>query len=134
MNVLTAAISAAVSGVSGNSLTLNGQPRAVVAQFNFNAGSGGTSVTAWLQTSLDDGITWTDIAAQQFTTTSSRIAVNFSSQTPQTTAKTLTSGTMSAGSSLDGVLGTQFRVVYTVVGTYTGATLAVDIQADELQR
>ena len=37
--------------------------RALGFQLNFSYGSGGTSVNAWLQTSLDGGTTWCDAVA-----------------------------------------------------------------------
>jgi hypothetical protein len=47
-------------------------PQKLTAQGNFVAGGGGSTVTAFLQTSLDGGVTWIDIASFAFTTSSLR--------------------------------------------------------------
>ena len=39
-----------------------GLPTNMLAQANFAYGSGGTSVDAWLQTSIDGGSSWIDVA------------------------------------------------------------------------
>lgn len=134
-NLLNAQISAAVaSGTPGVSpVVFTGAPRNVTAQANFTAGTGGTSVSAFLQTSLDGGNTWTDIANFTFTTSSARKVLNFSSQTPVTTPITATNGGMAANTAQDGVLGPKFQVIYGSTGTYVGASLSIDIQSDQLR-
>jgi hypothetical protein len=128
LNPVPAAVVAAVSGL----VKLNGSPRNLTVQAYFTYGSAGTSVDVWVQTSLDSGATWTDIANFHFTTAGARKAINLNAQTPQTTEVALTDGTMSANTAQDGILGPQFRAKYTVVGTYVGSTLAVDVQSDQL--
>jgi hypothetical protein len=114
-------------------VVLSAAPRNLTVQANFGYGSGGTSVDVYLQTSLDGGTTWTDIANFHFTTSAARSIYNLSAATPNTTAVAASDGSLTANSAVDGVLGTRFRCKYTTVGTYAGATsLAVDIAADQI--
>lgn len=85
-------------------------------------GSGGTSVTVYFQTSLDQGQTPIDICALQFTTLSSTQAVNLSGLTPKTTPLTPSQEALAAGSCVDGLLGDRVRAVVVVAGTYGSST------------
>ncbi len=135
MNILPpVTITGAISPAQSSSvLKLNGAPRNLTIQANFNYGSGGTTVDAYVQTSLDGGNTWTDIAQFHFTTASARKIYNLNAQTPQTTQITPTSGSMPSNTAQDGVLGAMFQVLYQSSGTYAGGTtLRIDVQADQL--
>ena len=83
----------------------------------FTTGTGGTSATAYFQTSIDQGQTPIDIAAVQFTTANGLSVANLSAldkANPFTPAQqSLTPGTIQ-----DGVLGDRFRAVVVVVGAY----------------
>jgi hypothetical protein len=115
-------------GAPGPSLPTN-----LVLQGTFTYGSGGTSVDAWVQTSVDGARTWTDVANFHFTTANARFLYNLSSATPVTTEYTPTDGTLSANTSIDGRLGSMWRVKYTTVGTYAGGTtLRIDAFATGL--
>lgn len=129
--LLDVSLGAAVSATTGAILTLPRVPRNLTIQANFVYGSGGTNATVYIQTTLDNGETWTDIACFQFTTASARKIVNLSAQTPVTTAATATDGTMTANTAQDGILGPRFRAKYASTGTYAGTTLDVDVQADQ---
>ena len=136
MNLLPATtITTAISPAQVSSvIKLNGAPRNLTAQFNFTYGSGGTTADAYLQTSLDGGLTWTDIANFHVTTSSARKIINLNSQTAETTQITPTDGSMTSNTAQDGVLGPQLRVKYQSTGTYAGGTtLQIDIAADQLQ-
>lgn len=132
-NLLTlAAITTATSATASPVVRFNGAPRNVTIQAAFSYGSGGTSVDAYVQTSQDNGATWTDIADFHFTTASLRAVYNLSSQTPVTTQYTATDGSLAANTAKDGILGPLFRVKYVTVGTYAGTTtLSVDIATDQ---
>ena len=133
MNLLTLSAPGAASAQITPVLKLNAAPRNLAVQFNFAYGSGGTSADVYLQTSLDSGNTWTDIANFHVTTSAARKAINLNAQTPVTTQVALTDGSISANTAQDGLLGPQFRCKYTIVGTYAGATtLTVDVQSDTL--
>jgi hypothetical protein len=103
-------------------------PMSLSIQANFAYGSGGTSVDAYVQTSFDGGATWCDIAEFSFTTSAARRLFNLSRLTPVTSIATPSDGSLSANSVVDGFLGSQYRVKWTSVGTYGGATsLVIDI-------
>jgi len=133
MNLLTLpAIAGAIATAITTPVKFNAPPRSLAVQANFGYGSGGTTVDAWLQTSFDGGVTWTDIANFHFTTAAARFVYNLNSQTPVTTEYTPTDGSLTANTSKDGILGPQFRVKYSSTGTYAGATsLSIDIACDQ---
>lgn len=92
-------------------------------------GSGGTSLKAWVQVTLDDGATWIDIASFAFTTASSIKVVNLSGLTPVTTAITPSDGSMTDNTVQDGVLGSAMRVKLTSTGTYANTIISVKVSA-----
>ena len=99
----------------------------VTLQATFTYGSGGTTAAAYVQTTLDGGVTWIDIANFAFTTSSAIKVATLSALTPVTTVYTPTDGTLSSNTVKDGVLGNQFRVKVTTTGTYAASTtLRVD--------
>ena len=107
-------------------------PLKLSAHFNFLYGSGGTTFDAYLQTSFDGGNNWCDIANLHATTSPMRRVVNLSGLTPVTTPATPTDGSITANTSLDGVLGDQFRVRAKSTGTYAGATsIEIHLHADK---
>lgn len=99
-----------------------GLPTNMALQGAFTYGSGGTSADAWVQTSLDGGASWIDVADFHFTTANGRFVFNLSSATPVTTEYTPTDGTLAANTAKDGLIGPLWRVKYTTVGTYAGST------------
>ncbi|HEX3948216.1 MAG TPA: hypothetical protein VHW95_00030 [Steroidobacteraceae bacterium] len=130
--LLNAQITAAISlAATGGKLQLNDAARSICAQANFTYGSGGATVDAYLQTSVDGGNTWIDIAQFHFTTASARVAFNLSSLTPVTTEYTVTDGALTANTAKDGLLGPLFQVKLASTGTYAGTTLAIDVAAQE---
>ena len=108
--------------VSENILTGLDFTRGVLLQANFAYGAGGTSVDAYVQSTADGGATWYDVANFHFTTTAEVRLYNLRSQTPVTSIATPGSGALTANTSIDGLLGDQIRVLWTSVGTYTGAS------------
>lgn len=96
---------------------------ALAAQLRLAYGSGGTTVRAYLQTSLDQGTTWIDIACVLFGTASESAALNFSALTPKTTQVTPTDGALSDDSAVDGILGDRFRLKVVSTGSYAGSTV-----------
>jgi hypothetical protein len=119
---VTAALSPMLQVRSQSALPTN-----MVLQGTFTYGSGGTSADAWVQTSLDGGTTWTDVANFHFTTASARFIYNLSSATSFTTEYIPTDGTLTANTAHDGIIGPLWRVKYTTVGVYAGSTtLRVD--------
>lgn len=132
--LLKAAITAAqaIAAVPTSLLQLVDAPSSIVVQGNFTYGSGGATVDAYLQTSLDGGSTWIDIAQFHFTTTSARFVYNLNSQTPVTAEYTATDGTLGPNTAKDGIVGPLFQVKLASTGTYAGNTsLQVDVSAQE---
>ncbi len=134
-NLATLAITSAISpALTTTPVPLLGAPRNLTIQGNFTYGSGGTSVDAYVQTSIDGGVTWCDICNFHFTTSSARKIFNLNSQTSETTQVTPTDGSIASNSAQDGILGTMLRVKYQSSGTYGGTTtLAIDVTSDQLK-
>jgi hypothetical protein len=86
-------------------------------------GSGGTSVKVYVQTSLDQGTVWIDVACFTFTTASAVKVRNLSALTPKTTDVTPTDGALTDDTSVDGILGDRMRIKVVSVGTYAGSTV-----------
>jgi hypothetical protein len=129
----TIPIAAPVTGFVSSPLKLPAAPRNLVIDAEFTYGSGGTTVDAWVQTSIDGGKTWVDIAQFHFTTSSGSAIVNLSSLTPHTTQIVPTNGSLMANTVVDGSLGPQFQVLLTTTGTYAGGTaLAIAVSTDQL--
>ncbi len=97
----------------------------LLTQLRFVYGSGGTSVVAYLQTSVDDGTTPVDMASVLFGTASENAVHNFCAQTPKTTQVNPSDGAMTNDTAVDGIVGDRFRVKITVTGTYAGSTQLV---------
>ena len=123
-------ISSAVTALISNVLQLrDGPAEAVALQANFTYGSGGTNASAWVQTSLDGGLTWCDVANFTVTTASARSVVNLSTLTVIGSPTAVSDGTMTSNTSLGGLIGAHWRVKYTTTGTYAGATtLRIDAE------
>jgi hypothetical protein len=106
-----------------------GTPESMALQANFTYASGGTSISAWVQTSLDGGATAIDVANFSVTTSSVREAMVVSALTTATTPQVVTDGTLTANTAPGVPLGNLWRVKYTSVGTYAGGTtLRIDAQ------
>lgn len=84
-------------------------------------GSGGTSCYAVVETSLDQGVTWVQIARFDFTTSGLQKLLTVSGLTPRIAAAT--AGSLSADTALDGVIGDRLRATVVSTGTYAGSTV-----------
>lgn len=123
---------ATIAVVQNSNLLVPDSPRSLVAQATFTYGSGGTSVDAYLQTTIDGGASWIDIAQFHFLLVSARFVFNLSSLTAVTTQYTPTDGTLAANTAKDGILGPQFQVKLASVGTYAGSTsLRIDVSTSD---
>jgi hypothetical protein len=84
-------------------------------------GSGGTSCYALVETSLDQGVTWVQIARFDFTTSGLQKVLTVSGLTPRLAAAS--AGSLSADTALDGTLGDRLRATAVSTGTYAGSTV-----------
>lgn len=96
---------------------------AAAVSLRLSWGSGGTTVRAFVQTSLDGGTTATDIACVLFGTASEHAILNFSALTPKTTQVSSTDGALADDTAVDGVLGDRLRLKVVSTGTYAGSTI-----------
>jgi hypothetical protein len=88
----------------------------------FTYGSGGTNTTVYVQTSLDEGVTWIDIMSFQFTTSTATKISAVSTAVALAAAVTGTDGSLTVNTILNGLLGDRVRLKYTTTGTYGGGT------------
>jgi hypothetical protein len=118
----TKTIGGALTGLISEVFRLPMGMTALAVQAAFLYGAGGTSAKAWVQTSLDGGVTWVDIMCFAFTTAAATKVSAVRQSIALAAAITPTDGTMSDNTILDGLIGDLLRVKLTTVGTYTGAT------------
>lgn len=113
----------AVTGQIIDAVTGLGQPQAVslTAQFAYTADDA-TSLTAWVQTSIDGGQSWWDIACFTFGTASANKYQNCSGLTAISAAVALGDGTLATDTAINGLIGDRLRVKYTSIGTYGAGT------------
>lgn len=103
--------------------------KALELQAVFTYISGGTTAKAYVQTSLDGGSTWIDVASFAFALTGATKVSKVSVYAATAAALTPTDGALADNTILDGILGDQFRIKIISVGIYAGTTLAVSAVA-----
>lgn len=89
---------------------------------NFDYGSGGTAVVVVVQTSIDQGQNWIDVARFDFATADSKKHATvgvFSGASPAAVAA------LGAEGKLDNILGDRLRAKVTSTGTYAGSQVTV---------
>ena len=119
------AITTALTASTTSTVSLyanNGAYQSAVLYANFTYGSGGTTVSAWVQTSFDGGTTWVDVANFSFTTSSAKAIFNLSGNASVLTPVTPTDGSLTANTALAEMIGPIWRVKTTSTGTYAGST------------
>ena len=89
----------------------------------FAYGAGGTKTTVYIQSSLDGGNTWFDVANFAFTTSSALEAINLSGLNAVGTPQALTSLGLADNTTLNGPMGDRLQAVVVSTGTYSGSTL-----------
>jgi len=107
--------------LSGVEVGLYGMKHLAI-EANFAYGAGGTDVKVWIQTSLDGGNNWIDIANFRFLITAKRAVASLNAETSVTTIYVPLDAALANDSVKDGILGDQLRVKWTSTGTYSGVT------------
>lgn len=113
-------ITTAETATTADAPVMLGRVEGLVIQCIFTYGSGGTTCRVWVQSSLDGGTTWFDIADFSHTTASLWRGYNLSSVAVAVT--TLADGALTANTALNGFLGPIYRAKVTSTGTYAGST------------
>lgn len=96
--------------------------KSITVQLRFQYGSGGTNARAYLQTSLDQGETWIDIACRLFTTASGTKVFTLSTDAGSSSIDP-SDGALTDDTLVQGVLGDRFRIKIISTGTYATQTL-----------
>jgi hypothetical protein len=124
--LLSKTLTSAYSIVATTPGSFTERPVSLAIQANFTYGSGGTSVDVYVQTSLDGGVTWVDIAQFSFATTTARKAYNLTNAAV-TTQATPGDGTLTGNTCVNGFLGSLYRIKSVVVASsaYAGGTTIV---------
>lgn len=123
---VSAGLSTPLTGLIGLSI--------LSAQAVFTYGSGGTSAKFYLQTTLDSGATWFDIACWAFATTTATRIQSVRAMTAVAANVTPVSKALADNTILDGLLGDQLRIAYTTVGTYATTSIVITASARGLNR
>lgn len=128
VQLLNESITAAVTGVTPDVILSFDRVESLTVQAVFTYGSGGTNFKAWVQSSVDGGTTWFDIA--NFAgTTSSITRLYHLTAAAVTSIATPTDGSLADNTSVNGLLGDRFRVKLTTTGTYAATTLVISAVA-----
>jgi hypothetical protein len=105
----------------------NGIFSSAILQADFTYGSGGTTVSAFVQTTFDGGATWVDAANFSFATASAIKAFNLNANAAVIAPLTPANGTLTANTAIAEMIGNRWRVLLTTTGTYSNTTLRIDI-------
>ncbi len=128
MFVLPATTIGAAITISGESFQPRHGVRYVSVQSTFLYGAGGTTCKVFLQTSLDNGATWKDIANHAFLLAAAKKFSAVNGITALAPALGVSDGALADDTILSGLIGDSFRVKVITTGTYTGATsIAVSV-------
>ena len=95
-------------------------PQNLTVDCHFGYGSGGETVDAYVQMSLDGGSEWGDVAECHFTTASLRQLYDISFLPSAVSSHIATDGSLIADAANDGRI--SWRVQYVTTGTYEGGT------------
>jgi WD40-like Beta Propeller Repeat len=114
---------AVTDSTPGPTLEKRGGVSTISMLANFAYGSGGTTANAYVQTSLDGGQTWCDVASfPQFLLVSAQYVLTINAAATGSTA--CSDGTLGAGTVVN-IIGSLWRVKLTTTGTYAGTNISV---------
>lgn len=97
----------------------------IIAQARFRYTSGGTSARFYLQSSLDNELTWFDVICFSFALTSRRVIASASLGVEEANPETIEDGTLADNTARQGVLGDVFRIKYKIVGDYVDSFICI---------
>ncbi|QCO15527.1 hypothetical protein D3869_09960 [Azospirillum brasilense] len=118
------AITTAINEAQSPIVDLEGMT-AVTIQARLAYGSGGTTAKVYVATSLDNGLTWVDVACLAFGPAGGVKVVNVSGLTPKGIPVVPTDGALADDTTVDGVLGDRLRARIVTMGTYSNSILSV---------
>jgi len=116
------AITTALTAVVGNEFPVPENCTSLNIQYTHVDGGTGTSVTAWVQTSIDD-TNWVDVSCFDATATGRKVSTVNGNVTH--VLAEATDGALADNTDLDGWIGSKIRVKVTTVGTYDAVTSLV---------
>ncbi len=102
-----------------------GAAQHVTVQARFVYGSGGTSAKFYLQSSLDNELTWFDVICFAFTNQSKRFIAAASLGMEEANPEAIEDGELMNNTARQGVLGDVFRVKYVIVGDYVDSRISM---------
>ncbi len=105
---------------TGTSTTGFTDTKSIAFDARLEYGSSGTTIVAVIQTSLNQGSTWIDIARFDFTTSGAEKVVTLTSISRTSPLSVAALGSEGAN---DGIFGDRYRAVITSTGTYTNSTV-----------
>lgn len=121
VKVLDATLAGAVTGDVTAGVFSLARTESLTLHAIITVAGGGTTAKAWVQTTLDGGLTWSDIASFAFTTSTATRAYHLTTAAV-TSIATPTDGSLADNTAVNGLIGTAIRVKLTTTGTYTGAS------------
>lgn len=129
--LFTGAITTALTAAAQTAITSLDGMLAVTFEAEVVGWTGGSSIQGLIQTSLDGGTTWLDVANFYFTGAGKKFAtMSGTAETPSGSAvSTYSALTSSSDGKNVGLIGPQYRGVVTTVGTFSNTTLAMRLVA-----
>jgi hypothetical protein len=121
--VLTGEVITSLPDASGNTVAYADRlddMKAATLQVTFTYGSGGSTLKCMIETTLDQGQTWVEVARAAFTTASAEKLFNLSALTEKLAA--YAPAALSDDVGLSGFFGDRWRAKVTSTGIYGGNT------------
>ena len=125
----------------GKIIKLPDNCKGLLAECVFVDGGGGTTITAYIQTSIDaiggttvghQPQTWMDIMAFRFTTTAGRKLLHVREETAIVADVVPVDGALTVDTAVSGIIGSHVRAKIVTTGTYTGtSTIDVYLRIEE---
>lgn len=112
--------------VVGEAVPLPVGIRSVALQVKLTVTGGGGTAKVYLQTTLDGGVTWTDIACVALTTVTARRVSSVKNSIATGASVTPTDGTMTDNTILDGIFGDSLRAKLVTAGTAYSADSRIE--------